>query len=330
MLRLPAGILPNLLSLFLVLCFLFSLSVAPSIGMGMGDIGGGGDVNSCTPDDPLVILPGPIGSPVRITHFDKQTYLVADYSRRQLLWYQPSGDISPFIETLGRPLSVAISKSYNPAGKIKEIYYFVGNDDARSIDIYYEKNDQFFLLGQYPVETEGVQALDMTFDQESNQLFVVDGLAREIKVIQRDGQLIRRFGQGVLDDPKGIVLGSSNDGSKIYVSDYGPPSFSVKASIEVFDKNGNHLKTISNPSRFSRPQGLALRDDSLYLADSLLSQILEINHVTGEVTAALSCKGSSEEHLLLQMDVVLGDAGQSLYVADNRNMRITVLPLTQP
>jgi DNA-binding beta-propeller fold protein YncE len=240
--------------------------------------------------------------------------------------------LTPFFETLGKPLSIAINARFKGNGKLKEAYYFVGNDDARTIDAYYEKNDQFYLVGQYPVGDNGIQALDMVFDRNQNQLFVVDGLAREVKVLQPDGQLVRSFGAGVLSDPKGIAIDFL--AGEIYVSDYGDPVVYpvIPASIEVFDMTGSHLsgRKISGSGIFSRPQGLTLLGDKVYLADNMLAQILEFDRATGAKTASFGCRGSSDEHLLLPMDVVTGDSSQQLFVADNRNMRVTVLPLTQP
>jgi DNA-binding beta-propeller fold protein YncE len=328
------GTLSRIVSFLLVaLLWLLFCSAVSAGGLDWG--GGGGDdtgeTAGCTPDAPLVIIPGPLGSPVRIVPFDEQTYLIADYSRKTLSWVDPSGILSPFIETLGKPLSVAINASFRKNGTLKEAYYFVGNDDARTIDVYYEKNDQFDLVGQYPVGDNGIQALDMVFDQTQNHLFVVDGLAREVKVLQPDGQLVRSFGFGVLSDPKGVDIDAVT--GEIYVSDYGDPVVYpvIPASIKVFDMTGSHLsgRTISGYGLFSRPQGLSLSGDKVYLADNLLAQILEFDRATGAKTSSFGCKGSSDGHLLLPMDVALGD-GQNLYVADNRNMRVTVLPLTQP
>ena len=77
--------------------------------VGIGDVDG--DPN-CSPDDPLVIFPGPIGSPVRLIKYDVNTFLVADYSRRQLLWFDDSGEVTPFIHTSGRPLSIAMKSGF--------------------------------------------------------------------------------------------------------------------------------------------------------------------------------------------------------------------------
>jgi hypothetical protein len=317
-----------------LVALLWLLFCSPVSAGGLDWGGGGGDTGGtpgCTPDDPLVIMPGPLGSPVRIAAFDAHTYLVADYTRKTLSWFDSSGILSPFLETLGKPLSVAINARFKKNGKLREAYYFVGNDDDRTIDVYYEKNDQFSLAGQYPVGDNGIQALDMVFDQTQDQLFVVDGLAREINVLQPDGQLVRRFGAGVLSDPKGIAIDTAT--GEIYVSDYGDPVVFpvIPASIKVFDMTGSHLsdRKISGSGLFSRPQGLSLLGDKVYLADNMLAQILEFDRATGTKTSSFGCKGSSAGHLLLPMDVALAD-GQNLFVADNRNMRVTVLPLMQP
>lgn len=296
---------------------------------------GGEDPPACTPDNPLVILPGPIGSPVRIVPYDDQNFIVADYSRKRLFWFDTSETLTPFIETLGKPLSVAVKKVVTPNGKLKEVYYFVGNDDDRTIDIYFDKNEQFYLLGQFPVGLNGVQALDMVFNPADDLLYVVDGLEREIKVVQPTGEVYGSFGQGVLNNPKGIAISQTPDNQKLYVSDYGDPAVSpiVPASVKVFDLLGNHDSsgTISGSSQdFSRPQGLTLSGNKLFLADSMLASILEFDVTTKVKTTTYGCRGSSDGHLLLPMDVVLGKDGQSLYTADNRNMRVTVLPLMQP
>jgi DNA-binding beta-propeller fold protein YncE len=262
---------------------------------------------------------------VRIAAFDAHTYLVADYTRKKLSWFGPSETLSPFIETLGKPLSIAINASFKKNGKLKEAYYFIGNDDARTIDVYYEKNDQFYLTGQYPVGDDGIQALDMVFDQVQNQLFVVDGLALEVKVLQPDGQLVRSFGAGVLSDPKGIAIDTA--AGEIYVSDYGDPAVGIPASIKVFNLSDALVRTITG--NFSRPQGLSLTDSKLFVADNMLAQILEFDRATNEMTTSYGCLGSSEGHMLLPLDVALDAAGLNLYVADNRNMRVTVLPLTE-
>ena len=326
------------IALPLVVGFLFLFFAVSTYAGGLDWGGGGGDDEaSCPVDDPLVIIPGPLGSPVRLARFDEQTSLVADYSRKTLSWFDSAGVLTPFIETLGKPLSIAIDANFKKNGKFTNAYYFVGNDSARTIDTYYQdKNNPLLLLGQHRVEENGIQALDMVFVQELNLLFVVDGLSKEIKVLNTDGQLVRSFGLGNLMNPKGVAVDASSDA--VYISDYGDQvtgdtsgsNLGFSSSIKIFDLEGSPVGMISGENIFSRPQGLALANGNLYLADSMHSQIFEFDRATGVKTAAFGCKGSSADHLLLPMDVILDAAGKNLYVADNRNARVTVLTLTQP
>ena len=75
------------------------------------------------------------------------------------------------------------SKRGKKAGEVKQVQYFVGNDSNRSIDVYLEKKQGVKLVDQYLLGDQGVQALDMVFSEELGQLFVVDGLAGEVKIL---------------------------------------------------------------------------------------------------------------------------------------------------
>lgn len=313
--------LPSLIVLSWLLC------CVPVHGGGLdwGDYGDSGDETACTPDNPLVIVPGPLGSPVRLTRFDEQTYLVADYSRKTIFQIDPSGIPSPIITTIGKPLSLAFKSVYKKNNILKETNYYIGNDDGRSIDVYRVKKGMVELTYRYFVVENGIQALDMVLAGALNQLFVVDGTAQDIKVVQLDGVLLRSFGGGVLSSPKGIAIDTLT--GEVFVSDYGDSSVGIPASIQVFGLDGSLQRTIAGA--FSRPQGLALTSDRLFVTDNMLAQVLEFDRTTGEKIKAHSCKGSSEGHLLLPMDVVVDDAGLNLFVADNRNMRVTILSLTE-
>ena len=127
-------------------------------------------------------------------------------------------------------------------------------------------------------------------------------------------------------DPTRLVAIDTLTG-EVFVSDYGDSLVGIPASIQVFGLDGSLQRTIAGA--FSRPQGLALTSDRLFVTDNMLAQVLEFDRTTGEKIKAHSCKGSSEGHLLLPMDVVVDDAGLNLFVADNRNMRVTILSLTE-
>lgn len=298
---------------------------------GFGGFGGGTTTEeaSCTPDSPLVILPGAIGSPVRIVALDAQTHLAVDYSKKIIYKIDPEAAPTLFFKTEGKPLSVAVNYSFfkngKRAGEVKQVNYFVGNDDNRSIDVYSAKKNGLKLVDQYLLGAHGVQALDMVFSRELGQLFVVDGLTREVKVLWPDGQLVGTLGgEGVLSAPKGIAVDAA--AQEVFVSDYGDSRVGIPASIKVFNLSNGAVRSISG--NFARPQGLALSSDKLFVTDNMLAQILEFDRTDGSMTSTYGCLGSSAGHLMLPMDVALDSTYSNLYVADNRNMRITILPLT--
>lgn len=320
--------LPRLSILFV--CFFFVVITLFVGGLNWaGSSGGTAYALPCVPDDPLVIHPGPIGTPLRIVPFDSQSYLVADYSRNKILWFGEEGILSLFIETKGKPLSIGVNATFKKKGQLREAYYFIGNDDNRTIDVYYEdKKHQLTMTGQYPVDDDGIQALDMVFDKKHKVLYVVDGLDRDIKVVSPDGQLLNHFATGNVDfNPKGIAFDPDNE--LLYISDYGNLGQGV-GSVKVFDTLGGQISESTINGDFSRPQGIAITPDKLFFVDNILDKVFEYDLETEALTNSYGCKGSSEAHLLLPMDVAVDPAGQSLLVADSRNMRITIIPLVQP
>ena len=70
--------------LLLASLLLFSPEFGYTMGMDFGGFGGGTTVDerACTPDSPLVILPGPIGSPVRIVGIDVNASLLPIIRRK--------------------------------------------------------------------------------------------------------------------------------------------------------------------------------------------------------------------------------------------------------
>lgn len=305
----------------LIIALLIVCAVPSAFGMGM-DFGGGGtsvaEEATCAPEQAPVIVPGPLGSPLRIEAAGDNRFLVTDY-RKQVV-FQISSDSPGQPEALfavaGKPLSTV--KIPGRRGAI----YLVGNDDTKTVDEYVERKGQV-RQGKTFFRKTPVQALDMAVDMNTGLVYLVDGLAGEVKVINEKGRLVNTFGGfGQLKAPKGIALDLANN--EVMVSDYGDSSLGISSSIEVFNLGGDHLSTITGS--FSRPQGLAAANGKIYVADAVLGQILEFDRASGSRTFSYGCFGTTEGHLLMPMDVALGANLQDLFVADNRNGRISVLP----
>lgn len=307
-----------------------------AMGMGWGDEPEPPvETESCTPEPVPVLRPGPLGSPVRIVPVDNDSYLVADYAKRQIFKIVSSGPPQNFLELEGRPLSVLVSAPANkpqrgPGGNARRAdrrtYYYVGNDDDRTIDVYLETRNKLHFKDKLFEGEPGVQALDMVYDDRANRILIVDGLTRNIKVLNL--KLLHAGaevfgGPGLLGDPKAMAFDALT--GELFVSDYGDSGMGLGPAIRVFDRSGSLARTITGP--FSRPQGLTVTTDRIYLVDAIQAKVLELDRATGSTVASHGCMGSAPDHLMLPMDVTLDPAGESLHVADNRNMRITILPL---
>ncbi|MDT8444160.1 MAG: NHL repeat-containing protein [Desulfuromonadales bacterium] len=287
--------------------------------MGMDFFNSSAAVVECTPEENPVIMPGVFGSPLRLQTSSNEGFLIADYKKRAVYSaaYGDSANPAIFFEVSGKPLSLVTV----PSGR--RTVYLVGNDATKTIDVYIERKNRVNLRKRWFRKTP-VQAQDMAIDETSGKIFIVDGLASHIKVIKTDGRLVTTFGNfGQLVNPKAIALDSVNQ--EIVVSDYGDSGLGISASIQVFDFDGRHLRTITGA--FSRPQGVAVAGNMIYVADAVLGQILSFDRSSGSPGESYGCFGSSAGHLLLPMDILIGPAKNNLYVADNRNGRITVLPL---
>jgi DNA-binding beta-propeller fold protein YncE len=343
-----------------ILMLSWPATACAGMGMDFGGSGAGSDA-TCVVDVNPVISKGAYASPLRLVRYSASTFLVADYVGRALFRYVSDGTISRVLEVDGQPLSVAVrpaiervkrarrrtsvarrsllkaykvgsesvvissSRSHDRVrARKREPLYLLGNDSTRTIDLYVEREGSLRLARRLFTK-EPVQALDMVYDEVHGLVFFVDGLSRSIKAFDpnhpRRVQILS--GDNQLSDPKGIAVDGSS--GELFVTDYGDLAAGIDPSVKVFDLSGSLLRTLTGA--FGRPQGLTVSSEAIYLVDAVQSQVIALDRQTGSQLATYGCMGSSEGHLLLPMDVELDASEQSLLVADNRNMRITVLPL---
>ena len=204
-----------------------------------------------------------------------------------------------------------------------QVKIFVGNDSGGTIDVYRldgRKLSTFTSAG-------GIRPSDMVCDQARQQLFVVDGLAHDIKIFSASGNLIGTFGEAApLSDPKGIAIDAG--AKQVYVSDYGDPRVGIPPSINIFDFEGKLIRRIIG--NLSRPQGLALDERNLYVVDAMLGQILVFDRVSYAYTGAIGSFGVADGQLLLPMDLSRDTATGKLYVTNNRVGRVAAFSPPAP
>jgi hypothetical protein len=135
---------------------------------------------------------------------------------------------------------------------------------------------------------KGSKALD-TFDQptavavaSNGDIFVAEGHGptfgnSRIVKFNTDGKFIKTFatlgsGSGQLKEPHAIALDSRD---RLFVADRG------NSRVVIFDKDGTFIAAWR---QFGQPSGLAIRDDTLYIADSASSDPKGLYY-------SASCKG---------------------------------------
>lgn len=73
---------------------------------------------------------------------------------------------------------------------------------------------------------------------QDNMIYVVDSQTRQVIIMDRNGEVIRRFGEEMLSSPTGIALDTEGD---IYVAD------SAAGRVFKFDQNGELLNEFARP-----------------------------------------------------------------------------------
>ena len=271
---------------------------------GMGGIGGGGS--------DLVIVPGPMKSPMRITAMGKAKYVTTDYQGRKVYRIDPADPDHPqaLFEIEGNPFAIEVVRNQ----------FVIGNDSAGTIEIFKRHGRRGYQAKTFRAEGP-IQASDITYDQRMHQLFVVDSLNHEVKVFTENGQQLRAFGTaGPLVDPKGIAIDTRL--KEVFVTDYGDEGSGIDASIQVYDYAGQLLRSITG--NFSRPQGIAVNANRIFLVDAMLGQVLVFDRGSSALIATLGNFGVAAGELLLPMDVHLDANTGQLLVTNNRLGKVTI------
>lgn len=267
------------------------------------------------PAPPAGPAAGSLRSPVRITAMDNGPLLVTDYTMQSVCMVnRVKLDVLRCFRIEGKPLAVAWANGH----------VYVGNETSGAVEVYNPAGKWQFDLGGGKGEIR--QPNDMAVDEKSGKLFVADGHEKNIKVFSLDGARLSTItgtpgGDGRLVNPTGIALDAAR--GEVLVSDYGNPALSFPAWIHVFDYAGNYVSGI--PGRtggFSRPQGLAVDGDRLFVADGMLGSVLVFDRATGTRVKTLGTFGAGPGQLMLPLDVVVDPAAGDVFVTNNRNGRV--------
>lgn len=274
---------------------------------------------------PVAPNPPILRSPIRLAQMNNGHLLIADYYQQRIVECQLDGlsELDSFA-IQGRPLAVASCK-----GRI-----YVGNETAHRVEAYNRDGEKLFDLGG--ADGEFQKPTDMAVDSKQGLLFVVDGLDAKVKIFDitsgGQGNLVGTIPpQGAttnhLIHPTGVAVDPAT--AEVLVSDFGDPNLFVDPAILVFDYQGNLTNTISGSSgmlgeRFSRPQGMALRGNRIYLVDSWMGQVYVLERLTGIGLAAIGTHGAGPGQLDLPLDVVIDGRSDDVFVTSYQNKRVEV------
>jgi DNA-binding beta-propeller fold protein YncE len=168
--------------------------------------------------------------------------------------------------------------------------------DPRSSDVFRGGHSIFAsVLAMLVIGLAGpVRAQDLVIDPEATvlsplrgpadvsvgpngRIYVAEEWGHRVSVFERDGTLVRTFGEfghadGQLNGPRGVAVGP--DG-RVYVADTG------NDRICVFTTDGTFMESWGtrglNPPGLAGPAGMTIRDDMLYIADSGNAQVQVYN-----------------------------------------------------
>ena len=165
--------------------------------------------------------------------------------------------------------------------------------------------------------------LGLAFDTQTQQLYVADVHAHDIKVFGQEGQLLRTLGQrgaapGEFNFPTYLALAKG----KLYITD------TMNARVQVLDaQSGQSIRIISerglNMGNLVRPKGIALDSEgNIYVVESYYDYLLVFSS-NGELLLPIGGTGKGIGQFYLPTSVWT-DADNRIFVADMFNGRVQV------
>lgn len=162
----------------------------------------------------------------------------------------------------------------------------------------------------------------LAFDPKRGLLFVADTVANDIKVYDKEGQLVNTIGspgerEGNLNAPTHLAFADDH----LFVTD------TFNSRIQVFDAEGMRVRGFGERGLYignlARPKGVATGDDGIvYVVESYYGYLLAYNE-KNELLLGISGTGMKDDRFFLPSGVWT-DKARQVYVADMFNGRVVV------
>ncbi len=192
---------------------------------------------------------------------------------------------------------------------------YVADTGSASIFVF-DRRPGEFIEGELPIWTLATQRqpflapIAMALGA-AGELLVTDAELAQVYRLDRTGQPLGRFGEGVLSRPTGIARDAAR--GEIYVAD------TQKHDIKVFDDQGQLLRTLGSrgtaPGQLNFPIHLAFAQDSLYVVDSMNARVQRLDR-SGQHLMSFGSRGTYQGQFARPKGIGVDRQG-NVYVADS-------------
>lgn len=206
--------------------------------------------------------------------------------------------------------------------------------DSESIDIHQFSAVTGGFLGSLRLPEEIGRPAAVSFDADAQELYVVDVSRHDIKVLDREGRLLRILGRrglgpGEFNFPSDVVV----DGNVIWVVDTG------NQRVQSLTPAGEPIATFAQagdaPGDLALPKGIALdRDGHVYVVDARFENV-QIFDRSGRLLLMFGEEGREPGEFWLPAGIFI-DGNNRIWVCDSYNARVQVFeyvpeqPVSEP
>lgn len=256
-------------------------------------------------------LTGGLNGPLAVAADNMGFIYIADSGNNLIQILHPSGELSKVLGGGGEftyPNALAVDK---------DGHVYVGELKEGRIQILDRKGN---LIKTIDGETTGLPLAPLAIAVDKEKKIYLANHNGEIFVLNREGELVQRFGEpgrepGQFAYPNGIAVNSKQH---IIVSDSG------NARLQVFNQEGNFMTAVySTQFGVAMPRGIALGPgDRIYVADVFGHQVVELDENL-KLLFSLGGLGYQAGELKFPNGVTVDKSGRIL-VAERGNTQISV------
>jgi DNA-binding beta-propeller fold protein YncE len=167
-------------------------------------------------------------------------------------------------------------------------------------------------------ETLGAMLRPYGVFARADRIYVTDPGISLLHVIDLTGKQyfqIRKADKERLISPIGVAV---DEYSNIYLTD------SVLKKVFEFDKKGRFLREIGSPGLFSRPTGIAVNRERIFVIDTIVHKVFVFAKKDGKLLFHFGRRGIGKAEFNYPTNIFIGRDGL-LYITDSLNFRVQVL-----